>query len=144
MNPWCSKCIRPCCTCSAHCWFIVPVSTCSLGDDSMGCTCSVHCKFSVPMRTLLQSPCCTCSVHCEFIGPTKHRYLVRDAVVASVRCTLGSVCHKALFGTTTPWLHLLGALLVHWALFGFSPSGSVFRLHLLGALLVHCADHQGT
>ena len=85
-----SSCIYP-----MHCWFSVPHLGDTLCFTSYGCICPMHCKFSVPRA-------------CQAF------YNGRQ--VASIRCTLCSLCRcDKLNLTGTDELHLCDALYVHCA-----------------------------
>ena len=83
------------------------------------CICSMHCLFIVPRRPRRDGcflPCCICSMHCLFIVPGRVSGCGAGYGVASVRCTVCSLCQQPPRRSSTSLvLHLFDALFVHCA-----------------------------
>jgi len=83
------------CICAMHFMFIVPRSMGSELTSSSGCICAMHFMFIVPRSMgseLTSSSGCICAMHFMFIVPRNSAVQEQTDYVASVRCTLCSLC----------------------------------------------------
>ena len=124
-----------------HCatWRSVPC------DAILRCICAMHFMFIVPIDALdLSGELVVASVRCTLCSLCLGFFaqLAESVLVASVRCTLCSLCLalSMKFMMKPFLLHLCDALYVHCAVWELAQEIAPNLLHLCDALYVHCAD----